>query len=282
MLVLETCERMQQCSSEWELGGKSIALVPTMGALHAGHVSLIERAKALADHVIVSIFVNPAQFGPNEDWARYPRQLEEDKALLLKHGVDVVYIPDVSTIYPDGFTSKIQVTELTEHLCGANRPGHFDGVATVVYLLLQHCMPHMAIFGEKDWQQLTVIRRMVEDFLVPVEIIDAPTLREEGGLALSSRNTYLSESERSIAFALNRVLKQTIEMILTGAEINKAMAFARESLREAGFSKIDYVSLNDENTLEPLNVYKPGSRLFAAAYLGDTRLIDNMPVKGED
>jgi pantoate--beta-alanine ligase len=261
---------------------KRIALVPTMGALHAGHMALVARAKALADDVIVSIFVNPIQFGPNEDLSRYPRQEAEDAALLADAGVTGLWLPDVDVMYPPGFATTISVAKLGDGLCGAARPGHFDGVATVVAKLLTQLQPDIAVFGEKDWQQLAVIRRMVIDLNLGVEIVGAPIVRDVDGLALSSRNAYLSADERSAALALPRALQEAGAQIEAGARIGPALEQAKNTLLQAGFASVDYVALVDSLSLEPLESLDREARMLAAARIGTTRLIDNFPVRSKN
>jgi pantoate--beta-alanine ligase len=259
------------------LTGK-VALVPTMGALHAGHRALAEEASARADHVAATIFVNPAQFGPNEDFTRYPRREGEDARMLEEAGCDLLWMPSVADIYPDGFSTKVGVSGVTERWEGAARPGHFDGVATVVAKILVSVRPDVAIFGEKDFQQLVVIRRMVLDLNIPVEIIAVPTVREEDGLARSSRNAYLSEEERARATALPKALEYARDAIRGGDPVPIVLDTARKSLIGAGFSRIDYLALVEAATLEPLEAPKGDMRLIAAAAIGATRLIDNLAV----
>jgi pantoate--beta-alanine ligase len=256
----------------------TLALVPTMGALHAGHIALVEEAKRCADTVAASIFVNPTQFGANEDFGRYPRREAEDARLLEQSGCDLIWMPSVVDVYPDGFATSIHVRGVADRWEGEARPGHFDGVATVVAKLLLSVRPDVALFGEKDLQQLAVIRRMVADLDVQVEIVGVPTVREEDGLALSSRNAYLSESERGRAVALPRALEYARSAILDGTSVRLALDTARKSLVEAGFSRIDYFALVDAATLEPLEAPTGAMRLIAAAMIGTTRLIDNIAV----
>jgi pantoate--beta-alanine ligase len=259
--------------------GKIIALVPTMGALHAGHMALVERAKALGDHVVVSIFVNPTQFGPNEDLARYPRTEDADAAMLANAGVGTLWLPSVEEVYPPSYATKISVAKLGDGLCGAARPGHFDGVATIVAKLLAQVRPGSAIFGEKDWQQLAVIRRMVLDLDLEVAIVGSPIVRDQDGLALSSRNAYLSAEQREAALALPRALQAAVAAIEEGAEVASTLALARVALADAGFGTIDYVAMVDSASLEPLTCLDRDARILAAARMGTTRLIDNYPVR---
>ena len=260
-----------------ELSGR-LALVPTMGALHAGHMALVAEAKRRADKVAATIFVNPAQFGPNEDFARYPRREDEDVRMLEEAGCDLLWIPAVHDIYPAGYSTRVHVSGVSERWEGEARPGHFDGVATVVARLLLSVRPDVALFGEKDFQQLAVIRRMVGDLGIAVEIVGVPTVREGDGLALSSRNSYLSTDERARAAALPRALERARDAVRNGEPVPAALDGGRKSLLDAGFSTVDYFALVDANTLEPLEQPRGDMRLIAAARIGGTRLIDNLPV----
>lgn len=255
-----------------------LSLVPTMGALHAGHIALIEEARRRSDKVAATIFVNPAQFGANEDFGRYPRREAEDARMLEAAGCDLLWMPSVADIYPDGFATSVHVGGVSQRWEGEARPGHFDGVATVVAKLLISARPDLALFGEKDFQQLAVIRRMVADLGIPVEIVGVATVREGDGLALSSRNAYLSDDERARALALPRALEYAREAIRGGTPVQLVLDTARKSLVEAGFSRIDYLTLVDAFSLEPLEAPKGEMRLIAAAVIGTTRLIDNLPV----
>jgi pantoate--beta-alanine ligase len=259
------------------LEGK-LALVPTMGALHAGHMALIDEAKRRADEVAASVFVNPTQFGAGEDFGRYPRREAEDVRMLEDKGCDFLWAPSVSDVYPDGFATKVSVAGISERWEGEARPGHFDGVATVVAKLLLSVRPHVALFGEKDFQQLAVIRRMVSDLDIAVEIVAVPTVREADGLALSSRNAYLSPEERKRAAALPNALKNARDAVAAGSAVSIALQEAKQALVDAGFLRIDYVALVDAETLEPIDEPLGQMRLIAAAVIGNTRLIDNLAV----
>jgi pantoate--beta-alanine ligase len=259
-------------------GAATLALVPTMGALHDGHMALVAEARLRADHVVASIFVNPTQFGPGEDLAVYPRREATDAAMLDAAGVDILWAPDVEIMYPDGPEATIRAGSAADGLDGASRPGHFDGVATVVARLFDQVRPDVAIFGEKDYQQLAVIRQMVRDLALPVEIVGVPTQRDADGLALSSRNAYLSEEERAAARTLPRALGEAAASIQAGGDVAEALEKARARLEAAGFDAIDYVALHDAETLAPMTMLDRPARLLAAARMGRTRLIDNLPV----
>ena len=261
------------------MGSARLALVPTMGALHAGHMALIEAAKRRADKVAATIFVNPMQFSASEDLGRYPRREAEDAVMLEQAGCDLLWVPAVGDIYPDGFATTVRVSGVSERWEGEARPGHFDGVATVVAKLLLSVKPDVALFGEKDFQQLAVIRRMVRDLAIPVEIVGVPTVREADGLALSSRNAYLLPEERRQALALPRALEAARAAILSGTDIADVLAEARNSLLGGGFSRVDYFALVDAATLDPLDRPQEEMRLIAAAMIGTTRLIDNVMVE---
>jgi pantoate--beta-alanine ligase len=277
-LVHDT-ESLQEALAELAVAGKRIALVPTMGALHAGHVSLVELAKEHADEVIVYVFVNPKQFGPNEDYGKYPRTLDADVKMASAAGVAIVYAPSPADVYPAGFSTSVSVGPLSTILDGKSRPGHFDGVATVLAKMFMRMLPHVAVFGEKDYQQLCVIRRFVEDLDFPIEIVGAPTMREADGLAMSSRNVYLSKEERAIAPKLNEVLRSVGQAIASrSAPVKSLLDQGVVALSKAGF-KVDYLELCDEDTLEPVEIFDASTRLLAAAWLGNTRLIDNIAVE---
>ncbi len=259
-------------------GGARLALVPTMGALHAGHLALVEEAKRQADRIVATIFVNPLQFGEGEDLDRYPRQEKDDARALEQAGVHLLWMPTPEQMYPAGFSTKVSVAGLSSRWEGEARPGHFDGVATVVAKLLTTVRPDVAIFGEKDFQQLAVIRRMASDLNLGVQIVAVPTTRDCDGLALSSRNAYLSDDERARAAVLPKALNAAADAIENGTPVGAALSEAKRALNDAGFAPIDYVALVDAVTLEPLNSPAGRMRLIAAATIGRTRLIDNVPV----
>lgn len=279
MQIIRQLSALRERTKLIRVGGESLAFVPTMGALHEGHMALVELAKRQADHVIVSIFVNPMQFGPNEDLAHYPRAEEADAVLLAEAGVTALWLPTVAEIYPAGFATEVSVARLGDGLCGAARPGHFDGVATIVAKLFNQVRPDIAIFGEKDWQQLAIVRRLAHDLDMEVEIVGVPIRRESDGLALSSRNAYLSFDQRKAAAALPKALQAAVVAIEGGADIPTALAAAEERLLSAGFTSVDYVSLVDSVSLEPLMTLDVEARLLAAARIGTTRLIDNFAVR---
>lgn len=258
----------------WRMDGQSIGFVPTMGALHAGHMALVAAAKAVCNKVAVSIFVNPKQFGEGEDFSRYPRTVDKDVALLTEHGADLLFLPDAHILYPEGFATEVRVKGLDTVLDGVHRPGHFNGVATVVSVLLNLFAADKVFFGEKDWQQLTIIRRMAKDLRLPGEIMGVPTVREADGLALSSRNQYLDARERRIAPLLHQVMcfiRDQQKSMPTAALVQEG----RAELLKQGFTKVDYLETRDGETLEPSD-NPTRARLFAAAWLGTTRLIDNI------
>jgi pantoate--beta-alanine ligase len=275
--IVRTVGELRAQITKWRKAGETIALVPTMGALHHGHLSLVALAKAKADRAVVSIFVNPIQFGPREDFKLYPRDEAGDVVKLCNAGADFIFAPDVTEMYPPGFSTKVSVGDLTEDLCGAARPNHFDGVATVVTKLLLQCAPDIAIFGEKDYQQLLVIRRLVRDLDIPVEIVGAPIMREKDGLALSSRNAYLSAEQRRIAPLLYRTIADVAADLARGRGCDDAVVAARFKLDAAGF-RVNYVAVRDPDTLKPLSGPVKQARVLAAVFLGATRLIDNVAV----
>jgi len=275
--TVRTVKDLKAEVAKWREAGETVVLVPTMGALHAGHLSLIGIAKNHATRIVASIFVNPAQFGPKEDFKRYPRDEAGDLAKLAQAGVDLVYIPHTAEMYPRGFATKVTLPSLTEDLCGAARPNHFEGVATVVTKLLLQCAPDVAVFGEKDYQQLLVIKQLVQDLNIPVQIVPGPIVREEDGLALSSRNGYLSAAERKTAPILHQVLSEAAAALANGEGCDAATSAGRFKLEGKGF-RVDYVAVRDPETLAPLfGPIKGPARVMGAAYLGTTRLIDNVP-----
>jgi pantoate--beta-alanine ligase len=277
-LIVRTVEAQRRTLATWRRKGERIALVPTMGALHSGHIALVRTARRRADRVVVSVFVNPAQFGPKEDFARYPRTWKEDLAKLAAEKVDLVFAPSVKEMYPDGFATKILLDGPAKGLETDFRPHFFAGVATVVAKLLTAAMPDFAIFGEKDYQQLQVVKRMAADLDLPVKIIGMPTIREKDGLALSSRNAYLSPADRQIAPTLHRVLSETAASIRRGAPVGPTLARGRRTIKAAGF-KLDYLEACHAATLEPITSSSEGQiRLLVAARIGGTRLIDNLGV----
>ena len=278
MQIIRDIAMLHRAVTALKQGGKSVALVPTMGALHDGHISLVRMAKRVADHAVVSIFVNPTQFGPNEDFAAYPRDEARDAALLAQQGTALLWAPDVRTMYPDGHSTHIEVAELGANYCGAARPGHFDGVATVVAKLFNQVRPDVAIFGEKDWQQLAIIRRMARDLDFAIDILGAPIARDTDGLALSSRNAYLAPAQRAAAIAFPQALNAAAKAIAAGSDVAETLAKAEAAIVAGGFDSVDYVALADADSLETLSTFRRPARLLAAARMGKTRLIDNLAV----
>ena len=277
MEILRTVAELREWSrQERNDGGNTIGLVPTMGALHAGHASLIRAAKASVGFVAVSIFVNPTQFGPNEDFARYPRSFDADCALAEAEGADVVFAPSVEELYPEGAATFVEVEGLSHRLDGKSRPGHFRGVATVVAKLMIAAEPDLAFFGQKDAAQVAVLRRMVADLRLATEIVVCPTVREADGLALSSRNVYLSAEERVQALTLSRAVRQAEALFASGERrADKFVEAARDTLASAQEIREDYIALVDWATLLPVEAAAPGTLFAVAAYVGQTRLIDN-------
>lgn len=276
MHTIRTFTELRPALAAYREAGKRIAFIPTMGALHAGHLSLVEYARERADVVVASIFVNPKQFGPNEDYSTYPRREAEDCEKLASKQVDIAYLPDVATMFPEGFSTQVSVKGISNGLDGTSRPGFFDGVALVVTKLLLQVMPDIAVFGEKDYQQLLVIKRLAEDLNIPVEILGAPIVREKDGLAMSSRNQYLNTEERQLAPAIYQVLHEVVEQLRQSPDaVEKHCKWGIEALETKGF-RVDYLELRDSITLAPLKVLSPPARLFVAAFLGKCRLIDNI------
>ena len=275
-IIVTTVAELRRVLGPWRKDG--VALVPTMGALHDGHLSLVDAAKTKTPHVAVSIFVNPTQFAPHEDFNSYPRDLNADLAKLQSVGASVIFAPDAREMYPDGFATTLLMKGPALGLESDFRPHFFDGVATIVAKLLTAAMPDWAIFGEKDYQQLLVIKRLVTDLALPVEIIPVAIAREADGLAMSSRNAYLSLAERQVAGKLNLVMKDVIARLKLGMGVNEAQTLGAVALKAAGFDSVDYLALRDAATLAPLTATGASARLLAAARIGKTRLIDNMAV----
>ncbi|MBV7409057.1 pantoate--beta-alanine ligase [Maritimibacter sp. DP1N21-5] len=277
MQTFTKLSEMRDAAARWRAGG-ALAVVPTMGALHAGHISLVEAAKARADRVVAWIFVNPKQFDNPEDLKKYPRHLEADAAKLAAAGVDALYAPDPDQVYPEGFATKVTVTGLTDMLCGAHRPGHFDGVATVVTKILTQTQADFAMFGEKDYQQLQVVSRLAADLNLPVEIVPCATVREADGLALSSRNERLSPEDRAIAPALHAAMRRAVERMQAGEAPGPVIERATQEIEKAGYREVEYLELRASDGLAAMTTLDRPARLFAAAHLGPVRLIDNIAV----
>jgi len=276
--VARSVGALRAAVARWRAGGERVGLVPTMGALHAGHLALVAAAKARCGRAVVSIFVNARQFGPREDFSAYPRPLEDDLAKLADAKADLAFVPSADEMYPPGFATTISLAGPTEGMEGAHRPGHFDGVATVVAKLLVQAAPDAAFFGEKDYQQLMVVRHMAHDLDLPLDIVGVPTVRDADGLALSSRNVYLSSEERAIAPTLHRVMREAAAAIVRGAPPAATLRDAIVALEAAGFG-VGYLELRDAATLAPVtDTPSAPTRLLAAVQLGRTRLIDNIPV----
>ena len=276
--TVKTIADLRRRLDEWRARGETIGLVPTMGALHEGHLSLVSVAKAKAGRTVATLFVNPAQFGEGEDFAEYPRDSDDDAQKLENEGCDLLFRPDAEEIYPPGHATKVTVEGLGDILEGEFRPGFLTGVATVVTKLLVQALPDFAVFGEKDYQQLLVIRRLTRDLDIPVAIEAAPTVRDDNGLALASRNAYLTKEERGIAPALFGTLSQVAENVGRGVDTKEQAAWGLDQLERAGFGKIDYFTVRDAETLEPAAGASRPARVLAAAWLGKARLIDNVAV----
>ncbi|MDH4571213.1 pantoate--beta-alanine ligase [Salinicola acroporae] len=279
MRTLHEIAPLREALQAHRMAGRRIALVPTMGNLHAGHLALVDRARELADVVVATLFVNPLQFGAGEDFGQYPRTLDSDRDKLTSRGCDLLFAPGVETLYPGGLETQTQVhvPDVSEGLCGGTRIGHFDGVATVVSLLFHLVQPDIACFGEKDFQQLAVIRKLVADLHFPIEIVGVPTVRAEDGLALSSRNGYLGADDRVLAPAFHRELSRCREALASGQSPDDALAEARQALQASGF-RLDYLEIRGP-ALAPFDVARhTEGRLLGAVYLGSTRLIDNLAV----
>ncbi|MCK8603863.1 pantoate--beta-alanine ligase [Desulfoferrobacter suflitae] len=276
MRVIESISEMQQAAESWRREGTRIGLVPTMGYLHEGHLALAKKARELADIVVVSIFVNPTQFGPGEDFERYPQDMERDIGLLTEMGVDITFAPRASEMYTPDYQTYVEVRQLTQPLCGASRPGHFIGVTSVVAKLFNIVKPHVSVFGEKDFQQLVTIQRMVDDLNMDVEVVGHPIVREPDGLAMSSRNTYLNKQERQTALRLNRSLQQAEQQVAAGERrVEAILESVRNCLEEGGGLRIDYAELRNPVTLGEVSRVEGPTLLAMAAYVGKARLIDN-------
>jgi pantoate--beta-alanine ligase len=276
--IVRTVVELRRVVAAWRREGLRIAVVPTMGALHDGHLSLVRAALAKADRVIVTLFVNPKQFNSAADLAAYPRTEHEDAAKLAPLGAHMLYAPDAAEIYPEGFATTVSVSRLSDGLCGAFRPGHFDGVATVVTKLFLQTIADLAFFGEKDFQQLHVVRRLVRDLDIPIEVVACPTMREMDGLAMSSRNVRLSPAERRAATKLAEVLLEVAQKLSAGAPTEHALAEASAAILASGYTQVEYLELRADDDLAPLDTADRPARLLVAAWLGKTRLIDNVEV----
>ncbi|KPB23717.1 pantoate--beta-alanine ligase [Pseudomonas amygdali] len=278
MNTVKTVQELRAAVARARSEGKRIALTPTMGNLHSGHAALVAKAAQRADFVVATIFVNPLQFGPNEDLATYPRTLAADQEKLLQAGCNLLFTPSVEEMYPHGMADQtlVSVPHLSQGLCGASRPGHFEGVATVVSKLFNMVQPDLAIFGEKDFQQLAVIRAMVRDLNMPIQIIGEPTVRADDGLALSSRNGYLNEAQRAAAPALYQAIRQTADAISAGEQDFDALLTSKKQQLEAAGFRIDYLEIRDAISLRPTTAENRDVVILAAAFLGKTRLIDNL------
>ncbi len=283
MKQVKSKEEVRGIVGPWRAKGLKIGFVPTMGYFHQGHLALMKRAGEIADRVVVSIFVNPTQFGPNEDLDRYPRAIERDLKLAAEAGVDLVFMPEPEELYPPGFQTWVSVEGLSKGLCGASRPGHFRGVATVVAKLFNIVQPDLALFGEKDYQQLQVIRRMVKDLDFPVEIVAHPTVREADGLAMSSRNSYLDPSQRKSALCLKKALDLAEDLVRGGEDRSDRVTGAMKELISAyPETRIDYIFIGDPDSLEPVDEISGRVFVALAVFVGDTRLIDNRVISLEE
>ncbi len=272
---------MQKVADRLREEGKSIGFVPTMGALHQGHLSLMQRARRENDIVVMSIFVNPTQFGPGEDYRRYPRPFQKDRLLAQREGVNIIFYPSVSEMYGEGYSTYVEVERLSKVLCGLSRPGHFRGVASAVCKLFNIVKPHVAYFGQKDYQQLKIIKRMVQDLNMEIEIRECPIVREPDGLAMSSRNSYFSSQERKEALSLYGALKRAKQLIKAGNSVPDVISETEEIIQREPYAKIDYIKIVNPETLEDMKMIRPGRTVLVAlaVWIGKTRLIDNMLVK---
>ena len=276
--IIRTLVELRSKVAGWKAADESVAVVPTMGALHQGHLSLVRAAKEACDRVIVTIFINPKQFNNPEDYKNYPRTEEEDARKLIALKADVVYVPDGEQMYPNGFATTVSVEGITQGLCGAHRAGHFDGVATIVTKLFTQTQADKAFFGEKDYQQLQVVTRLARDLDLPIEVIGCPTIREEDGLAMSSRNLLLSDRARTWAPELHRAMEEMSEGLLAGGDLETIRAAAVSRVERAGFTQVEYLDLRSADQLELMTTPDRPARLLAAAWLAGVRLIDNIAV----
>lgn len=276
--IIRTLVELRSKVAGWKAAGESVAVVPTMGALHQGHLSLVRAAKEACDRVIVTIFINPKQFNNPDDYKNYPRTEEEDARKLIALKADVVYVPDGEQMYPNGFATTVSVEGITQGLCGAHRAGHFDGVATIVTKLFTQTQADKAFFGEKDYQQLQVVTRLARDLDLPIEVIGCPTIREEDGLAMSSRNLLLSDRARTWAPELHRAMEEMSEGLLAGGDLEELRAAAVKRVERAGFTQVEYLDLRSADQLELMTTPDRPARLLAAAWLAGVRLIDNIAV----
>ena len=278
MQVVRSVAELRAVTGGWRQAGDSVAVVPTMGALHDGHLSLVAQARDACDRVIVTLFVNPTQFDRPDDLAKYPRTEDRDRAVLEPAGVDLLFMPGVDEVYPPGFATTVSVSGLTSGMCGDFRPGHFDGMATIVAKLFLMTGAHRAFFGEKDWQQLQIVRRLAADLNIPIEVTGCPTVREADGLAMSSRNARLSPPDRAAAPALYAALTRAAQRLRGGEDPAPVLEAAREEILAGGFARVEYLDLRHPQTLTPLDRLDGPARLLAAAWLGPVRLIDNVAV----
>ncbi|HOV90189.1 MAG TPA: pantoate--beta-alanine ligase [Syntrophorhabdaceae bacterium] len=276
MKIIKTVKEMQSQADDIRRENRKIGFVPTMGYLHEGHLALVKKAREISDVVVVSIFVNPTQFGPTEDLDKYPRDFERDRALLESEKTDIIFFPDANEMYPQGYSTYVQVRGLEDYLCGMTRKGHFIGVATVVAKLFNIVKPHYAVFGMKDFQQLKIIERMVKDLNMDLEIIPYPTVREKDGLAMSSRNTYLNPQEREKALIIYKSIETLKEMFKQGVrDADTLKKKAKEMIESAGIHRIDYISIADTETFKEVSIIKHRALYAVACFVGKTRLIDN-------
>lgn len=276
--IVRSLSALREMTGNWRQAGETVGVVPTMGALHQGHLSLVRAAKEACDRVIVTIFVNPKQFNNPEDLENYPRTEKDDAGKLEPFGVDAIFVPDGDTMYPTGFSTTVAVEGLTDMLCGAARPGHFDGVATIVTKLFLQTQADQAFFGEKDFQQLQVVTRLAVDLDIPIKVVGCPTIREEDGLAMSSRNLLLSDRSRVKAPLLAQLMEEVADALQSGAKMSDLAPEVEARLIAGGFNSVDYFEVRDGMDLSVLNEAKPNARLFAAAWLAGVRLIDNIAV----